>query len=405
MQTSSIRLLQLVPEPLPTFRADVAALFGHYLPELGVQCDLLGKPGGVASADATAFSSVRTSSAHGGRLRKELSYLWRSITALVSADRKKCDVIQVRDMVSIGLLGLIVARWKRIPFVYWVSFLMCEARIARASTQLALHGGLRNRLVLLKGKIEERILYGIVLRYSQHVFVQSDAMLDVMVQKGIAAERLSAVPMGVDTRSLASMPVLGERPPGWGEGPLIAYLGTLDASRQIDRMIDALAIVRGTVADARLLLIGASALKADTDHLIARAREAGLADAVRITGWLPSRQAWTLLASADAAISYFPRGLIHDVCSPTKLMEYLALGMPVVANDNPDQAQVIGDSGAGWLVESTTEAMAEALLQILSDLPAARARAEAGPTYIRSRRSYSVIAEKVAQQYRVIARR
>ena len=46
-------------------------------------------------------------------------------------------MIQVRDMVSIGLLGLLIARCKRIPFVYWVSFLMCEARVARARTQLA----------------------------------------------------------------------------------------------------------------------------------------------------------------------------------------------------------------------------------------------------------------------------
>ncbi len=30
-----ISLLQLVPEPLPTFRADVAVLFGKYLPRHG----------------------------------------------------------------------------------------------------------------------------------------------------------------------------------------------------------------------------------------------------------------------------------------------------------------------------------------------------------------------------------
>ncbi|APA69652.1 glycosyltransferase [Janthinobacterium sp. 1_2014MBL_MicDiv] len=400
-----VRLLQLVPEPLPTFRADVAVLFGRYLPRLGIDCDLVGKPGGVANDEVTAFSRVRTGSARGGRLRRELSYLGTYLGALLKAKRTQCDVIQVRDMVSIGVLGLLIARCKGIPFAYWVSFLMCEARIARARAQLAAHGGLRNRLVLLKGLIEERILYRVVLPHARHVFVQSDAMLQMMLQKGIRRERLSAVPMGVDTQSLSGMQVDARRPPDWQDGPLIAYLGTLDASRQIERMIDALALVRPRIPAARLLLIGASALPADTDRLLAHASSLGLADAVRITGWLPSQQAWTLLASADAAVSYFPRGLIHDVCSPTKLMEYLALAMPVVANDNPDQVRVLRDSGAGWLVDSSTEAMAQGLLDILHDIPAAKARSAAGPGYIASHRSYQVIANDVAAEYRQLAAR
>lgn len=398
-----VRLLQLVPEPLPTFRADVAVLFGRYLPRLGIECDLVGKPGGVATDEGMTFARVRTGASRGGRLRRELSYLSRYLGALLGAKRHRCDVIQVRDMVSIGLLGLLIARCKRIPFVYWVSFLMCEARVARARTQLAAHGGLRNRLVLLKGLVEERILYGLVLPHAQHVFVQSDAMLQMMLDKGIRRERLSAVPMGVDTQTLSGMHVDAQRPSGWQDGALIAYLGTLDASRQIERMIDALALVRPHIPNARLLLIGASALPADTERLLAHASALGLADAVRITGWLPSPQAWALLASADAAVSYFPRGQIHDVCSPTKLMEYLALAMPVVANDNPDQERVLRDSGAGWLVESSTESMAQGLLDILRDIPAAKERSAAGPAYIESHRSYRIIADGVATAYRKLA--
>ncbi|MGK5020560.1 glycosyltransferase [Janthinobacterium sp. LB2P10] len=395
-----LRVLQLVPESLPTFRVDVATLFGKYLPRVGIECDLVGKPGGVAAVAATGFSRVRMASPIGGRLRREWSFLCTCLHALLKADRRSCDIIQVRDMVSIGTLGMVIARCKRVPFAYWVSFLMCEARIDRARAQLAANGGLRNRLILLKGLVEERILYRVLLPRAQHVFVQSEAMLQLMLDKGIPRERLTAVPMGVDTQELASSPVRGQRPLGWSSGPLIAYLGTLDASRQIERMIDALTIIRKSYPDARLLLIGSAALPQDAGKLRARAEAAGLADAVRITGWLPSPQAWTLLAGADAAVSYFPRGLIHDVCSPTKLLEYLALGIPVVANDNPDQVRVLRDSGAGWLVDSSTEAMAEGLLQILRDLPSARARAGLGPAYIEAQRSYGVIAEAVGQSYR-----
>ncbi|MDN2711993.1 glycosyltransferase family 4 protein [Janthinobacterium sp. SUN118] len=405
---STLRLLQLVPEALPTFRVDVTTLFGDYLPRHGIECDLVGKPvlGALPDrGDGVRFARVRTSSAQGGRLRREGAFLFTCLRALLKANRANCDVIQVRDMVSIGLLALVIARIKGIPFVFWVSFLMCEARIARARAQLAAHGGLRNRLILFKGLLEERLLYRVVLPGAQHVFVQSAAMLEMMLEKGVPKSRLSAVPMGVDTQALAAAPVQAQRPDGWQHGPLIAYLGTLDPSRQIERMVEALASVRASHPDARLLLIGSAGSPAETAALQARVDASGLGAAVRITGWLPSRQAWALLASADAAVSYFPRGMIHDTCSPTKVLEYLALGMPVVANDNPDQVRVLKESGAGWLVDSSTPAMAQGLLDILADPAAARARAASGPAYIEAARSYRVIAAAVAAQYRRLLRR
>ncbi|MCL6485839.1 MAG: glycosyltransferase, partial [Janthinobacterium lividum] len=355
-----LHILQIVPEVLPTFRADVAVLFGDYLPRHGIRCALVGKPSELAVSAASAqFERVDVSAQGGGRLRREFSFLATCAAALLRSSRRDCAVIQVRDMVSIGLLGLIVARCKGLPFAYWMSFLMCEGRIAGARALVATHGGLRSRLVLFKGLLEERILYRFILPYAQHVFVQSEAMLEMMASKGVPRERLSAVPMGVNTEVLAAGAVCGEQLANWTEGPLLAYLGTLDPSRQIVRMIDALAIVRATVPDARLLLIGGAARQQDVAELQAHAELLGLGEAVRITGWLPSERAWKLLMSADAAISYIPRSLIYDVSSPTKLLEYLALGMPVVANDSPDQVRVLEGSDAGWLVESSTEAMAD----------------------------------------------
>ena len=124
---------------------------------------------------------------------------------------------------------------------------------------------------------------------------------------------------------------------------------------------------------------------------------------MHITGWLPNSQAWALLAGADAAISFVPRSEILDVSSPTKLLEYLALGLPCVGNDNPDQAQVLSTDGVGWLTDSTADALAKALSEILADPEAARKRAASGPAHINATRSYRMLATRVAEQYRLIA--
>lgn len=394
-----IRIAQFVPEVLPTHRADVAVLFGKYLPRHGVDCDLvgLGEPGGPAAMPG--FASVRRVAAGGNRLLRDARYALASLRIAATA---RCDVLQVRDMVSIGLLVLLVARLRGIPFVYWMSFLMCEGRVQRARAQLAAGGGLRARLVLAKGRIEQVLLYRLVLRGARHVCVQSDAMKAYVAGQGIPAARLSAVPMGVDTELLPEGGA-ARRPPGLDGVPLVAYLGTLDHMRRLDLVVDALQLVRERHPAAQLLLIGGSPDRRDIDQLQAHARARGLAEAVHITGWLPGPQAWQLLRGADAAISYIPRGVMYDYSSPTKLLEYLALGMPSVGNDSPDQLHVLSRSEAGWLAGNTPAALAEALTAILDDPAAARLRAARGPGFIEAARSYRVLADGLAPVYRQAA--
>ncbi|MDI1292149.1 MAG: glycosyltransferase [Methylobacter sp.] len=399
---SPFNLLQLVPEPLPTFRSDVTVLFGKYLPRYGVHCHIVGMPGKGEMNDQD-FASVRRAHPTGGRWRQELSYLLLCLRTLLGTRKESCDLIQVRDMVSIGLLALLIARLKGIPFVYWISYLLTESRIERSRAAIKAGAGFRFRLVLLKGLIEQAILYRIVLPGARHVFVQSEAMRALIAARGIQPEKLTAVPMGVDTETMLLGSIVKQRLSGWEGIPLIAYLGTLERVRRLHDVVDALVTVRVHHPQARLLFIGDASPREDTEELLAYANRMGLNEAVHVTGWLPTSQAWTLLAGADAAISFIPRSEILDVSSPTKLLEYLALGLPCVGNDNPDQAQLLSTSGVGWLTESTSDALAQALSEILADPDAARKRAASGPAYINATRSYSVLATRVAEQYRLIA--
>jgi glycosyltransferase involved in cell wall biosynthesis len=399
--SAPLHLLQFVPEPLPTYRSDVSVLFGKYLPRNEVHCHIIGLPGTDPLLDQ-GFASIQTSNPAGGRLRQELSFLLLCGKKLLKAQKQDYALIQVRDMVSIGLLGLIIARFKGIPFVFWISYLLTEGRIERSRLSIKAGGGLRSRLVLLKGLIEEIILYRVVLPRADYVFVQSEAMKKRMIEHGIKIDKMTAVPMGVDTETLIPDNIVKQRLPGWEDCPIIAYLGTLDRPRQIPLVVDAFNIVRQQYKNARLLLIGDSPNSEDTKELLAYADRFGLKDAVHVTGWLPNKQAWALLAGADAAVSFFPRGEILDTNSPTKVLEYLAIGMPCVGNDNPDQSETLLSSGAGWLTDSSVEALAAALLDILKDVNQARKKAALGASYIEANRSYRVLAGKVAKCYRKI---
>jgi hypothetical protein len=58
-----MRLLLLVPDPLPAFRVDVAVLFGKYLPREGVTSDVVGRALPGVAALEQGFASARRSSA------------------------------------------------------------------------------------------------------------------------------------------------------------------------------------------------------------------------------------------------------------------------------------------------------------------------------------------------------
>jgi glycosyltransferase involved in cell wall biosynthesis len=392
-------LLQFVPEPLPTFRADVAVMFGKYLPRHRIHCHLAGRRG-TGGPSAQQYSAVDMPAPARSQWGRELAYCAMVVRIMARASRQRYDLVQVRDMVTIGVLVLLFARLKGIPFAYWMSFPMCESRIARARAQLRARPSLKQLLVLAKGKFESFLLYKILLPAARHVFVQSDAMGAAVAARGIDPAKLSSVPMGVDTEVLRPQDVVPRRPEGWEAAPLVAYLGTLDRLRELHVAIDALALVRHDFPEARLLLIGDASAPADVQDLLDHARRRGVGEAVRVTGWMAPAQAWELLAGADAAISYIPRGILFDVSSPTKLLEYLAMAMPSVGNDNPDQAQVLDGSQAGWLTASDAGAMAAALAAIFADRAQARARAASGPGFIERHRSYRVLAETLASRYK-----
>jgi len=399
----AIRILFLVPESLPTFRADVAALFCKYLPTKGVSGTMVGQGNTAVSATPDGFR-LATSNPHGGRLRREFDFLRLCLRTLRSARSADYEIIQVRDMVTIGAIAALFARTRGIKFVYWMSFLMCEGRLQNAKTAWRNGRPLRAALVWAKATLEKQLLYGFVLRRAAHVFVQSDAMLQHVARYSVDPERMTAVPMGVDTENTSFFVQSAAPAKAPTAAPLIGYLGTLDAQRQLGVLIEALVEVRKHYPTARLVLVGGSANPADLVELRQTAANHGVSDAVEFTGWLPIGAGWQRICNADVCVSPVPRGDVLDTGSPTKLVEYMALGLPCIGNDNPDQRLVLEQSQAGWLVTGhTAHGYATAILEILNDQVASASRAAKGPAYVAAHRSYRVLAERVAAAYQQIA--
>ncbi len=396
-----MRLLCLTADTYPVFRPDVEVLFLKELAARGIESDWimesrdpafdgeLGWEKGLywLQYRGRATSRLRRASRHLSSFLHDLKLVPR----LVLGDY---DVLQVKDKFLIVLPALIAARLTRTRFCYWLSFPYPEASLHAAEER----SGRYPRFYLLRGHAFRFILYKLVARFADRIFVQSEYMLEDLARKGIPRQKMTAVPMGVDLESIPAVRAAAAEIPS--RTPVVAYLGSMGRPRSLEILIGAFARVTQTVRDARLLMIGGGDEPDDIPHLKAEAVRLGISKRVEFTDFLPREKAWQRLAEADVCVSPIRPSPTFDVSSPTKILEYMALGKPSVANDQPDQKRVLEESRAGIAVPWEQEAFADGIERLLRNPSEAVEMGARGPDWVAAHRSYAVIGKRVADAYR-----
>jgi glycosyltransferase involved in cell wall biosynthesis len=170
--------------------------------------------------------------------------------------------------------------------------------------------------------------------------------------------------------------------------------------RQLDFLVRAHALVVAALPDAQLKFVGSGWMPDDEQLLHREAQRLGLSRNMTITGWLPMPEAWQQVRRAELCVSpYLPVPILRST-SPTKLIEYMALGKPVVANDHPEQTDVLRDSGAGLVCGWNEQEFAAAIVELLLD-PTRRAQmGAAGRRYVAEHRTHWAMVELVLGRYR-----
>jgi glycosyltransferase involved in cell wall biosynthesis len=404
-----MRMLYFVRERYPTHRVDVEELFAREIVRRGHRIDLVmqaasgAEPVGRADWHGCAVFVGPTDDGDGALARLHRQWLglrhdWRTLRRVRTGDY---DAIQVRDKYLLAALALRVARRRGLPFYFWMSFPEAEAQFLRVKEGTARYAP----LTWIRATAFWWLLYRYVMPRARHVFVQSDQMKRDVVRNGIPADRLTAVPMGIPAADLLKFDAIrarrGSAPEPQDRPFTVVYLGTLVARRQLVILVDMLAELRRRGLDCRLLCVGDGERPADRARLLERAASLGVADRLEITGFMPRDQALLRTLEADVAVSpFFPTPVLNST-SPTKLVEYLALGIPVVANDHPEQRLVLRSSRAGVLVPWGARHFARAI-DWLSALGSTRRRemGERGRHWVTEHRTYQRIADGVEARYR-----
>ena len=172
--------------------------------------------------------------------------------------------------------------------------------------------------------------------------------------------------------------------------PIILYTGTFEPYQGLDLLFDAMAIVRASSPDARLVLAGG---KPDQ---IARAREraraVGIEDAIMFAGERPAEDIPAFLLAADVLVSPRSRG----TNTPLKIYQYLRSGKPIVATRLLTHTQVLTDDIA-VLTGATAHEFAGGILAALTDRGRAAAIGRQARLMAETKYSYEAYLERTRQ--------
>ena len=399
-------MLCFARERFPTHRVDITELFGRELIGRGHEIDFVMQAASVAVPPGPRSWCGRTiwvgAAREGSGLLSRLRHQWGAVAhdfrCLRMARRDRYDAIQVRDKFLIAAWTALVARRRGQKFFYWLSFPEPEAQLLRVRD-----GTARYRwLTAIRGGFFWLLLYRWILPRCDHVFVQSERMRNDVAACGIPVEKMTAVPMGIAASDVERFS--GTQPESGHSNQrrpiVLGYLGTMVVRRQLSVLIDMLANLGQRGIDARLVFVGDGEHASDRRAIEDRARRLGVGDRIEITGFLQRDVALQRMLGVDIALSpFYPTPILLST-SPTKLIEYMALGLPVVANDHPEQRLILRESRAGVRVPWGARHFARAVAW-LCGIPDAERRAMGlrGREWVRRHRTYGRIADLVEGEY------
>jgi glycosyltransferase involved in cell wall biosynthesis len=182
--------------------------------------------------------------------------------------------------------------------------------------------------------------------------------------------------------------------------PVVIYVGVLGVERGLETVLEAMPMVRSEFPGAKCLLVGrvhykglAASYRDNLDEYLARGN-------ITVTGQVSYDQVMSYLAQSDVGWTPFPPITKHRWGIGTKLTEYMAMSLPVVASDYGEGAEVVKKENCGLLVPPLDPAAhAGAISQLLADRYLARTLGRNGREAFLKRYTWESQAVKLIRFY------
>jgi glycosyltransferase involved in cell wall biosynthesis len=299
----------------------------------------------------------RTSKKRAGQwsfLRMILGFLWVSSRWITREQRQRpFDLLHIHNMPDFLVFAGLLPKLQGTAVLLDVHDLLPEffnSKFSKAST-----GRLPRHL-----RLAERLSAAV----ADHVIVANDLWLERYARRNGATGRSSAWINYVDGRLFAQRPSTRR-----DDRLIVMFPGGLYWHQGVDLIIKAFPAVLAEVPNAEFHIYGDGDRR---EELAALVRDLGLEASITLHTPVPSRDIAGIMAGADLAVVPKRADSFGNEAYSTKIMEFMSLGIPVIASATRIDRFYFNDSIVRFFESGSVPDLARAIIELLRD-PAARA--------------------------------
>jgi glycosyltransferase involved in cell wall biosynthesis len=282
-------------------------------------------------------------------LAKMLLFFFRSLWFLLKQEfRQPYDLIHVHNLPDFEVFATIVPRLRGARVILDMHEILPEFYASK------FHIGERSLLFRLLAFVEK-----MSIAYVDRVIVVNHMVQEaVLSRRSVRPEKCTVILNYPDTR------IFKRRTPHPRSGDefVMCYPGTLSRHQGVDVALEAMALLREKAPALRFLIIGDGPERENLKALIA-ARN--LEDRVSITGLVPLEQVAETMARIDLGVVPKRKEGFGDIAFSTKIMEFMAMGVPVLASRTRIDQFYFNDGLVEFFESGDAGDMAARILQLI----------------------------------------
>jgi len=312
-----------------------------------------------------------------------VSYILRKIFSFSKTkdlvNKESIDIIVSVDRILDIVLGYLISKFQKIPFIYRFDFPLYESIIYQFKKG--------RRLWIFKVPFAKLaiLLRNYFIKKADLVLPISNEIKGYVLSLGINPSKVEIVHSG------AIIPNVQKNI--YKKYDLV-YLGTQAENRKLDFLIKVLQHLNEKIQNVKLVMIG------DINKKLERiVKGKKLEDNVKFAGYVSNLKLAKLLQQSKLGLCPQPTEDFFKTMSPLKFVEYLACGLPVVATDIPEQKEVIKKHKCGICVPHDERKFADAIIYLLNHPKKAEQMGIRGQKFVREHRTFDVLGKKIEKRF------
>lgn len=285
---------------------------------------------------------------------KHLKFFMRRLTNIIF-------LLRVRRLVKKEKPDIFMINPAELMYLFLLSFFIPkQVKFVLDIRQLGLYSGktLAEKIKNIRAKIRFRLLSKFVFEHTCFAF--EDAAIKIMGNNW-RNMKVSLKPVGVNQVFLDEPRT---RIKGSYQEIQLVYVGSLNRIRYLEFIIDSFKTLLNKTSGFHLTLIGPD----PGNHYHSYINNLQVNGKISILDPIPYTQIPGFLNNYDVAIAYVPDHPDWHYQPTLKVLEYCAVGIPIVATDNPPNRSVIKENITGLFFNNTQDSFCQTIQKLKTDL-------------------------------------